>query len=632
MKFQSVFSAGVICGILFFSSSSFTAPARAARSESELPNCKLEASIENANLFACDSLHVLVAKGTPEERAHAHGKLIGSGLSPEPFHYFADLFGRAFPEHSFSRWAIETGQSLWAKWFSRGASADYRSEIAAFAKGAKVDESRVHRAMLFPDFGMFLWSMLDAEVSRKGLMGCTSIAKAVVANPAKSQAGSFVYGRNLDFFGSGIYDAHPLMIVSFPKEGSTELAHVGMATDGMLYAGVTGFNEKGIVLAVHQNYSKDAVLRGTPLIFVGELVLRQATTIGQALEIVKANRPSAQWTFVISDLKTGQTVAAETSSQQFEVRHLENGIFVQTNHSMSENTKKNQSIDVGTYYNSVLRMEKAKELLAKIDSSEKTSARSSRASSLTAIAQILTYQKNAEGELSAHEDILKSMTIQTVMVEKINMSSPLDSATVSVSVDLAPSSSGRFVTWGMGEIWKLKTEKDLKLNIKNFSQTTPEIRRKQRVFAEASAALEDGTHYSKALDLMSTQKSPASVFARAIWHHHLKQYAEAVKILQDLKSSGSLAKEYKYFQQAVDWLEIVCLSEIEKTDVVKARAKQIQMADILDPHYAEIVKFLSEGRSLKDRQKEFNYDFFSGYFSFRALTPEDIERLPRLER
>ena len=148
------------------------------------------------------------------------------------------------------------------------------------------------------------------------------------------------------------------MIVTAPPAESGELRHAVFGADGLLFGGITGVNEAGIAFAVQQNYSRDGGLFGVPMTFIGELVLRKARSLSEAETLLRELRPAALWTFVVADLKSGETMAVESSSRHFASRRMENGKFVQTNHLMHEETRPDEFLSVGTKTNSIYRMAK----------------------------------------------------------------------------------------------------------------------------------------------------------------------------------------------------------------------------------------------------------------------------------
>lgn len=162
-----------------------------------------------------------------------------------------------------------------------------------------------------------------------------------------------VQARNLDFWGMGFWQKHatlvfvePLTTDGFPD--GLRYAHVG--TVGELFAGSSGVNEAGLAVTSHLHVTRDVALVGgrmrmssTALLWEGitgrhdrsgesihvlfESVLRDASTVPEAIEVLRRHRPVGAWSFVVSD-PSGDRAVIATDALDF---HVSRGASVDTN-------------------------------------------------------------------------------------------------------------------------------------------------------------------------------------------------------------------------------------------------------------------------------------------------------------
>lgn len=554
---------------------------------------------ENLRLWSCDRTKVLVVKGTPEQKAEAHGRLLGKELSKAPFDQFADLLLSGVKDSPVAHWFADKALGVWTWLYDRKAPESYHKELKALAAGAGIPANRARRALMFPDTALFYWSMLEGPFAH---LGCSSAAR-------KFPDGRFASGRNLDFMGVGAFDEHQLMIVSLPAEGSQELKHLIFGADGMPFGGLTGMNEAGISFTVHQNYTRDANLGGVPMPYIGELVLREAKTLDEAVEIIKKNRPGPLWTFILTDLKAGVVRAIEVSQKHFSVREMEDGMFAQSNHSFHEAVRADELIDVGTKTNSVWRTERAmalmKEAKASVDGAE-------------LMAKFLAEAREDNGEMAIHEEVIKPLTIQSVILER-KTNGEIEA---SLSMDGAPTSSGRFATFSVEKLWGALSSEKLEAQIRNLSGTSAARRAKQVATAKAFAASMEPDGIPKALKILEEQTSTSALLVRSIYQRKQDRADESLKLVEQARAGKSFAKEPKYIKQAFDWVELASLYKLRRHDEEKVKAKAILASGPIDPHLKTFAEDLAAGRGPNKEEADLDFDFFSGYISELPAKPE----------
>ncbi len=162
-----------------------------------------------------------------------------------------------------------------------------------------------------------------------------------------------VHARNLDFWGMGFWQPHATLVFVEPlgPDGAPDglrYAHVG--TVGELFAGSSGVNEAGLSVTSHLHATRDVALvsgrmrmgtasllwegvtgrhdRGGESIHVlFESLLRDASSVDEAIEVLRHHRPVGAWSFVVSD-PSGDRAVIGTDARDF---HVARGASVNTN-------------------------------------------------------------------------------------------------------------------------------------------------------------------------------------------------------------------------------------------------------------------------------------------------------------
>ncbi|NUM88565.1 MAG: hypothetical protein HUU37_05100 [Bdellovibrionales bacterium] len=538
-------------------------------------------------LQKCDRLHVLYLEGTPRERARLHGELLGRELSIDVMDYFSNkIFDPIRGAPGWAKWIVEKAYNVWARILFRGAPANFHEEVSALAHGAGLDPIHFKRAVALPDTSHFLSRIAGISWLRwLPSAGCTSVA-------VRSRGGDFIYGRNLDFAGALLWDRHPLVTVHLPPAGSGELRHASFGADGAHFSGITGMNEEGIVFAVHQNYSRDMRVGGVPMFFVGELVLRQARNLEDAVEILRKNRPSPLWTFVVIDTKSGQALAAESSRKHFEVRRMEGDVFVQTNHLQSAPLLPWERISFGTKWNSVYRFETATQMARR------------GGASLQSVARILSHQSSPGGEISSYYDVLKAHTIQTVFVEKKN-----GRLRAVVSADDAPTSGGDFVALDVASLWN---RAPLAFERLRPAGVTPTARKNQRAISRAFSRYFDHRDYGGAIAQLASHRTLDASLFRATAELQAGNPEAALE-------EASLALENPRFRsgpahvvQSLERVRLLALWKAGKHQEARELAQKIVDRGFSRPSLLETAKAIRENREAPLSVRKPVFEFFSG--------------------
>lgn len=277
---------------------------------------------------------VLHLEGSIEDVARAHGALLAR--HPEArgtLDFLADALEHRLernPTTATRPWLRSS--LLWAyRHLVRNMMLDYvpsryRDAYAEFAKAAGMSEERVWDALVLPDGVLRLLPLVYGTELAPLVpqpFGCTSIIW-------NSGHASVLHGRNLDYEGVGYWDRHPLILHVIPNEG---LAYVAVTAMGVHAPGITAFNEAGLTLAVHQLTLSDTQSSGTPVAIISAEVIRNARSIDDAIQVIRAFPRSGGWAYVLSQGRDRAVI--ETSASEVAIRRSSEPFFYQTNHVAS---------------------------------------------------------------------------------------------------------------------------------------------------------------------------------------------------------------------------------------------------------------------------------------------------------
>lgn len=209
--------------------------------------------------------------------------------------------------------------------FARGLSDEARALAAGFCAASGFPERDMLKALVMPDAINYL---IGAAGSLRSLptLGCTTVA----AWDGYAANGRFVYGRNLDFVGNGVWDKNQLVARHRPDKG---IPYVSLSSAGCVLDGITGVNAEGLTVDLHQHISTDVGVwpGGRPILDLGLEVLQFARTIEGAIGIVSRHPTTSGWSLVVTHWKQRRAAVLERSPRHFGVQHHRDGRFAFTN-------------------------------------------------------------------------------------------------------------------------------------------------------------------------------------------------------------------------------------------------------------------------------------------------------------
>ncbi len=251
---------------------------------------KLIASSGAGRLEDRDGTRVLFLAGTPEEMGQQHGTL----LKPEIQRVVDRVLygvgvGSSFAKGKWFFGEIEQAQSHLQPFIDPR----YTREADALALAAGLDREEIRLANVFPE-----------------LFHCSGFALQ-----GKATVGGVTYhGRVLDYLRGVGLEEHAVVIVSKPEQGN---AWVNVSYAGML-GSVTAMNEKQISIG-EMGGRGEGHWDGKPMAYLMREVMERASTLEEAVAIMKKGPRTCEYYYVIADAKTKQSVGIKATPDIFEI-------------------------------------------------------------------------------------------------------------------------------------------------------------------------------------------------------------------------------------------------------------------------------------------------------------------------
>ncbi|MGZ3775101.1 MAG: C45 family autoproteolytic acyltransferase/hydrolase [Bdellovibrio sp.] len=561
-------------------------------------NCVYSAKIKNATLQNCMGQNVITLEGTPAEMAIAHGKIFKKHFSADVSKYFSNKvddtvaflpsFFKVIAQYVLSKLSSKLHQNM---------PDSYLEELETYSRHSGISAEQLHKALAAPDLASLGYSYLNSSF-RMPLFGCTSVGLV--------QDGDLFFGRNLDFEGTDLLDKHSLIVVHKPTSGS-ELKRAAFVADGIHFSGISAFNEAGVAVFVHQNFSSERSLQGLPILLLTDWMLKVSHNMDEAIRFLKEHRPGPMWTLVLVDTRQKKIKSVEISNTVLGIResasvahvNSERAEFVQTNHLLTPEARKTQWISYPLLRNSIQRYSKASKSLSEIKGNP----------SIDSLREVLGYQKTLSNfEPSLHEDIAKPSTVHTVFIEAKKNQEPI----IWLSRSLAPSSLGGFIKIKMKDFFA-STDHLTKFEFVDQDPRTVTTYDQQRILVQAFKAAEDEHDLKKALHLTESFHSPSVLLFRASLYYNLNQWDDVRSFLKDFSSNQNQNRIPQFLQESAVGLVVLSLYHQEKYDEAKKLAANfLKKYKWEQHHWYTILSKISLGQELNSNELEVLFDSFSG--------------------
>ncbi|WP_458627986.1 C45 family autoproteolytic acyltransferase/hydolase [Winogradskyella sp. PC D3.3] len=276
----------------------------------------------------------LYVEGNPYERG-----LITGSLTQELFHKQEGIFVSKIDEFVPSK----TKQAILRRflaWYNRklylNVPLEYKTEILGLSKYASPDYNYIAepylRVLYFHgahDIGHALQDL--------ALVGCTSFA----AWDEKTEDGSLIIGRNLDFYAGDDFAEEKMVAFTNPTDGYKFMSVTWAGMLGVL----SGMNEHGLTVTINAGKSKIPLVAKTPISILNREILQYATTIEEAIAIAKKRQVFVSESILVGSAADRKAILIEVSPENFGVYEVENSNqLICSNHFQSEayaNDKKN---------------------------------------------------------------------------------------------------------------------------------------------------------------------------------------------------------------------------------------------------------------------------------------------------
>lgn len=262
-------------------------------------------------------LYFMSVAGTPVEMAAQQGRMMREKAHLGVIPFYAKYLEKVFAESPIKRLA---GVIDWAanrlvtEKLAANVPPTFMKMVEAFADEVDMPLDKVLRAYLMPEVFLYVlgtYHRVLGTAPARGLgsapmFGCTS----AVSVPPRSQ--KILHGRNFDYFGVDYWDRFPVVTFHEPDRGHD---YISVSTAGIIGAGITGMNSAGLTLVVHQHFPKEFDLDdGVPVGVAGDFVMREASTIEEAVEILRRYPPVSGWTYVMTEGDTGRAAIYEVAA------------------------------------------------------------------------------------------------------------------------------------------------------------------------------------------------------------------------------------------------------------------------------------------------------------------------------
>ncbi|MEZ5299117.1 MAG: C45 family peptidase [Verrucomicrobiales bacterium] len=236
-----------------------------------------------------DGVRVLFVKGTPEEMGAQQGELLrGEVRSVVERILYGVGVGSSFDK---GRWFFEEIEDAQARLMAH-MDPRYLREMDALAAAAGLEKEEVRLANFFPE-----------------LFHCSGFA---IHGPA-TEGGTLYHGRVLDYLrGVGLEQNAAVAIVQ-PDQGN---AWVNLGYAGFI-GSITAMNEKGIAIG-EMGGRGEGNWDGKPMAQLMREVMEKASTLGEAVEIMRRGPRTCEYYYVISDAHADRAVGIAATPDTFE--------------------------------------------------------------------------------------------------------------------------------------------------------------------------------------------------------------------------------------------------------------------------------------------------------------------------
>jgi hypothetical protein len=292
----------------------------------------------------CDAgVWVLHLQGSAEEMARQHAELLPDEIRAGALRHMAGYLSRAVDDGD--TFASRLGAGLLGRgldWLcgrvGRNLPLAQRRPFHVLAAAAGLTPREIELAIGLPDALVIMLELaakarlVEGTVARLGgLLGRRSgfACSGAMALPSVTTDHHLLHARNLDYDGLGTYDRYPTVAFCRPDEG---MAYCWIASAGVQTAALDGYNAAGIFLGSNTAPTTDVSLRGEPFFGLNEQVVRQARTLGEAVDMLGRRHAASGYNVHLSHGPSRDAVVVEYAYSKQRVRTPRDGLLWVTNH------------------------------------------------------------------------------------------------------------------------------------------------------------------------------------------------------------------------------------------------------------------------------------------------------------
>ncbi len=243
----------------------------------------------NGRLEIIDHTRVLVLKGTPEEMGRQHGALLKRQVRDLSDHILYGVgVGSSFEKGRWFFGEIELAQKRLAPFMSER----YLREMDALADASGLAREEIRLANFFPE-----------------LFHCSGFAVFGKA----TEGGHLYHGRVLDYLRGLGLEQNATVMVFQPDQGN---AWVNVGYAGFV-GSVTAMNEKHLAIG-EMGGRGEGHWDGKPMAELVREVMEKASTLDEALAIMRKGPRTCEYYYVVSDAKSKRAVGIAATPEKFE--------------------------------------------------------------------------------------------------------------------------------------------------------------------------------------------------------------------------------------------------------------------------------------------------------------------------
>ncbi len=255
---------------------------------------------------------MLHLEGSPYEMGYQHGALLRDEIRNGVVPVFSDPIGHTLEyrkKPAWLRWLLT--KYLEISIFSpieRATPREYLEELKGISDGCGIPYREIFIANFKSDLTMIM--AVRQIKARAGKLVVSPECSSFAAAGPNTPDGELVFGRNTDYAGQGRWMNNQVLFFYKPRGG---IAYVRVDTAGLIKCN-TAMNAKGLVVGGHFMAFDGAKPQGISFTVFENEIMRKASSIDEAVEIVKRSPVCGSFGLVVADGKSRKAVAMEAVS------------------------------------------------------------------------------------------------------------------------------------------------------------------------------------------------------------------------------------------------------------------------------------------------------------------------------